>query len=110
MDYVGHSMGGCVLRQAISSYPNIFNVTGKYVISPYKNYEMGFVHKIITLDTPHYGSPLGDLITQITPYLEWIIRHPLSDLYNLNANLLSSFINPIGNYNVCIRPTTYFNF
>ncbi len=99
VDYVGHSMGGCVLRQAISSYPNIFNVTGKYVISPYKNYEMGFVHKIITLDTPHYGSPLGDLITQITPYLEWIIRHPLSDLYNLNANLLSSFINPIGNYN-----------
>ncbi len=99
VDYIAHSMGGNVIRQTINLFPNAFNVTGNFANSPYKNYEMGFVHKIITLNTPHNGSPLGDLVTQTTPYLEWIVRHLLSDMYNLFTSELSSFIHPIGDYN-----------
>jgi len=99
VDYVGHSMGGNVIRQTINLFPNAYYVTGNFSSSPYKNYEMGFVHKIITLNTPHNGSPWGDLVSQTTPSLEWIVRHPLSDLYNLLSSKLSSFIHPIGSYN-----------
>ena len=55
--YVGHSMGGAVARQLIG--------TGGTSISgiPYhkrKNYGQGYVNRLITLDTPHSGSPLAD--------------------------------------------------
>ena len=55
--YVGHSMGGAVARQLIG--------TGGTSISgiPYhkrKNYGQGYVDRLITLDTPHSGSPLAD--------------------------------------------------
>jgi pimeloyl-ACP methyl ester carboxylesterase len=51
LDYVGHSMGGCVARQAINS--------PEYI--PLSYYGKGFVNKLITLDTPHNGSPLADI-------------------------------------------------
>ena len=55
--YVGHSMGGAVARQLIG--------TGGTSISgiPYhkrKNYEQGYIDRLITLNTPHAGSPLAD--------------------------------------------------
>jgi len=60
VDYICHSMGGCVLRTAIamdSEYRDI------------KNYTQGFVHKAITINTPHNGSPLADFVTEIFPLL-----------------------------------------
>jgi photosystem II stability/assembly factor-like uncharacterized protein/pimeloyl-ACP methyl ester carboxylesterase len=99
VDYVAHSMGGNVMRQA-TLFTDAFKVVGTLASSPYKNYEMGFVHKIITLNTPHNGSPWADLITQMSPYFNWFVREPLSNIYRGNfSKLLSCSIHPIGNYN-----------
>jgi pimeloyl-ACP methyl ester carboxylesterase len=55
--YVGHSMGGAVARQLIGT-----GGTSRGGI-PYhrrKNYDQGYVDRLITLDTPHAGSPFAD--------------------------------------------------
>jgi pimeloyl-ACP methyl ester carboxylesterase len=52
-DIVGHSMGGLVARNMVLQ-PGY--------LSP-KNYGTGLIHKLITIDTPHLGTPLaGDLL------------------------------------------------
>jgi cysteine-rich repeat protein len=52
VDYVGHSMGGILGRNHLnlSRYAND------------RNYMAGDVHKLITLNTPHTGSPLANLL------------------------------------------------
>ena len=68
VDYVCHSMGGCVLRTAITSQDtkNLFYQTGKYASNyPFKTYGKGYVHKAITINTPHNGSPLADLLADM---------------------------------------------
>jgi pimeloyl-ACP methyl ester carboxylesterase len=50
-DIVAHSMGGLVTRMAARSQADFF--------SPKTNYLQGPVHKMITLGTPHLGSPNG---------------------------------------------------
>ena len=72
--YVGHSMGGIVLRYAETYYANIFFTQ--------KNYNKGYVNKFITLDTPHKGSPLANLLgTMYKPY----------KLLNKKINLFEEF-------------------
>jgi len=58
VDYVCHSMGGCVMRQAIQNYSSYFTKS---------NYTKGFIHKAITIDTPHNGSPIADAFTELIP-------------------------------------------
>ena len=58
VDYICHSMGGCILRYAVENMPTIF-------YSKNRTYGKGFTNKVITIDTPHEGSPLGDLINDI---------------------------------------------
>lgn len=53
VDVVGHSLGGLMARSF--SQWNSQNVR-------LANYEKGYVHKLITLGTPHIGSPLGPLL------------------------------------------------
>jgi len=55
VDYVCHSMGGCVLRKAIEYID--------WYYSDY-NYGKGFVHKAITINTPHNGSPVANFVTE----------------------------------------------
>ncbi|MFA5971702.1 MAG: T9SS type A sorting domain-containing protein [Lentimicrobiaceae bacterium] len=52
VDYICHSMGGAIVRDAADS-PNYYNS---------KNYSKGYVNKLITLDTPHQGSSLANLL------------------------------------------------
>jgi len=98
VDYVAHSMGGNVIRQTVNLFSDAFKATGAYASSPYKNYEKGFVHKIITLNTPNNGSPLADLVTQNTPYLSWGKRQVLAGLYKVSSSILSGYLHPVSSY------------
>ena len=51
VDIVGHSLGGLMAR----SYSQT-SLTG------IENYYKGYIHKLITLSTPHRGSPFGPLL------------------------------------------------
>lgn len=53
VDYVGHSMGGCVARSC-AILPEFYELR--------KNYGKGYIHKLITLGTPHNGSPIADIV------------------------------------------------
>jgi triacylglycerol esterase/lipase EstA (alpha/beta hydrolase family) len=52
VDYICHSMGGCILRYAAENYPSEFYSD--------QNYGRGYTNKVITINTPHEGSPIGD--------------------------------------------------
>ena len=52
-DVVGHSLGGLMTRSFSQWEP---------VNLSKRNYKQGYVHKLITLGTPHFGSPLGPLL------------------------------------------------
>jgi pimeloyl-ACP methyl ester carboxylesterase len=67
VDYVCHSMGGAVGRTVIN-----FDAA-KYMPSEssntkFKNYSKGFINKLITLNTPHNGSPWADAIISLSNY------------------------------------------
>ena len=59
--YVGHSMGGIVLRYAETNYHDKFFNQG--------NYYKGYVNKFITLDTPHKGSPFANILESKLPII-----------------------------------------
>ncbi len=106
VDYVGHSMGGCIIRLTTSLFSPAYKVTGSFADSPYKNYEMGFVHKNISLNTPHNGSPLANLATDVANNITGIIAKEFSEYYLENPNSIAlSIIKPRGVfYNPYDRP------
>ncbi len=57
--YVGHSMGGIVLRYAETYKPESFRNQ--------KNYNKGYINKFITLDTPHKGTPFANFLESSLP-------------------------------------------
>jgi triacylglycerol esterase/lipase EstA (alpha/beta hydrolase family) len=70
VDYVCHSMGGLMLRNILSkkdddSMERLFFQTDLSKQYPLKNYQKGWVHKYITINTPHFGSPGADLIAGV---------------------------------------------
>ena len=71
--YIGHSMGGVVLRYAQTHYSNFYQQ---------KNYEKGYVNKFITLDTPHRGSPLANLLEFSIPIVSTISLFDFGYLFN----------------------------
>jgi hypothetical protein len=98
VDYVCHSMGGCILRTATTVYKDLFYGTGFYGISgtipnDYRTYEKGFVHKAITINTPHNGSPVADAVTEFIPQASKKINTILTATYATCPNNLpfSSF-------------------
>jgi len=56
VDVVGHSMGGILTRLYDSSSTNFRN----------DNYNMGDLHRLVTLDTPHAGASLANLIVSLS--------------------------------------------
>lgn len=61
-DLFAHSMGG-VLSRMYST--DVLNVNGTEHAMDYKrtdNYHQGDIHKLTTVNTPHYGSPVSDLL------------------------------------------------
>lgn len=61
VDLIGHSMGGLLGR--------IWTTDGGYKRND--NFQQGDVHKLMTLDSPHTGSPLGNLLATLrdTPFI-----------------------------------------
>jgi uncharacterized protein (TIGR03437 family) len=56
VDIIGHSMGGLVARARVA-----------LKLSPYlrkENYKQGDFHKLITVGTPHHGSPLANFLVK----------------------------------------------
>lgn len=56
VDYVGHSMGGLIIRQAEANVPSFYSQ---------ENYGLGMIHKLITVNSPHNSSPLADLANKL---------------------------------------------
>jgi pimeloyl-ACP methyl ester carboxylesterase len=54
-DIVAHSMGGDVMRSLRENVPSFANTI---------NFDLGVVHKLITIGTPHLGSPLATQLLQ----------------------------------------------
>jgi pimeloyl-ACP methyl ester carboxylesterase len=76
LDYICHSMGGLMARSAINWYPD------KFFNNPvYKTYGKGFIHKLITINTPHNSSPVADAVTEFIPDLPEVPRVLLNIAY-----------------------------
>ena len=96
VDYICHSMGGCVMRTAINDFSDKFYSKNSAANSIYKSYEKGFINKAITINTPHFGSPLADLIEEFSPELPKLSRLSLMFWNSLaNRPLFLKFINPV---------------
>ena len=71
-DVVGHSMGGLLSRLYVS----------KYAGAPYSrndNFLAGDIHKLITVDTPHQGSPLATVL--MGPVIQLTTLKTMIDLF-----------------------------
>jgi len=95
VDYVSHSMGGCVLRTAMTVYANKFYGRGSYAGDQYKSYGQGFVHKFISINTPHANTPVADAVTEFIPQAPISINLLLKTWYGLSDQpLYQDFIEP----------------
>ncbi len=56
VDVVGHSMGGLIARARTVSHALKYKKNA--------NYQRGDFHKLITIDTPHEGSPHGNILVE----------------------------------------------
>ncbi len=96
VDYIGHSMGGSVLRYALDHFYNRYTRTGSSSHLQYKNYEAGYVNKIITLGTPHNGSPIADIINRYVGDIPFFARFTLQNWYGATEKAFPFYyINPI---------------
>jgi len=78
-DIVAHSMGGDVARYL----PLIGGFTST------ANYELGPIHKLITIGTPHLGSPLAaDLMNGSNSCVTWVLKK--DQRYAFTSAVLSS--------------------
>lgn len=83
VDVVGHSLGGLIARSLSQQY---------YYTNP-ENFHKGYFHKLITLGTPHRGSPFGPRLWNIRN--NWVFI-PEIDL-PVKVSFFMSFIGkPIG--------------
>ncbi|RMG60540.1 MAG: T9SS C-terminal target domain-containing protein [Bacteroidetes bacterium] len=81
VDYVGHSMGGVVLREVFENHDDLFFRINSAAQRPYKNYERGYVNKMITVGSPHLGSPFADMAVRYVPQLHILPRWGLHRAY-----------------------------
>ncbi|MFZ4398529.1 MAG: LamG-like jellyroll fold domain-containing protein [Bacteroidales bacterium] len=81
VDYICHSMGGCVLRSIFDNWNAMFTRTGNYTNHPFKNYEKGYVNKVIMIDVPNNGSPWADIINRYVRDLPWLVRSTIMGWY-----------------------------
>ena len=75
VDIVGHSMGGLMARG--------------YIQQPYykneNNYMKGYIHRLITIGTPHYGAPLSTILHNFSDDEYCFDSSDLSILFTLAA-------------------------
>jgi len=65
VDYVCHSMGGAIIRNIYSKYYDSFYLNSES--NKVNNYGKGYINKYITINTPHFGSPWGDFLSEYIP-------------------------------------------
>ena len=58
LDFIVHSMGGLISN-------NMWNFPGLFLAET--TYGAGYIHKLITIDTPYYGSPLAQYLGASNP-------------------------------------------
>ncbi len=99
VDYVAHSMGGDMARAAINFYSSEYKPS-ETLQRKFKNYDKGFINKLITLNTPHNGSPLADLTIEKFSQ-NTIAKNLFQGSYSsgFESYLISSFFNTIANTN-----------
>lgn len=99
VDYVCHSMGGIMIREAIGVFSKKF-YAGYNEPYYYKTYTKGFTHKIITVNTPHNSSPVADAVDQFLPETPYSLRFLIDPLYTYGKSVIGfdvpSFFLPIG--------------
>ena len=89
VDYIAHSMGGAVIRTVLDNFYTRFTRTGNHSNLDYKNYEEGYVNKIITISTPHNSSPLADIVDRYIGDLTYLMRLGLTLYYDQNPNAMA---------------------
>ena len=82
VDYVCHSMGGCVLRSIYDNYLSDFIRTGNASNSLSMNYEKGFVNKVVMIGTPNNSSPWADIIKRYVGDLDPTFCFFLKQIYS----------------------------
>ena len=78
VDYVCHSMGGIMARTTIRWQHAKFYANGGY---KYNNYGKGFMHELITVNTPHNGACPGDLVGKYFPQLPQSVNQLMNSWY-----------------------------
>ncbi|MFT3682668.1 MAG: hypothetical protein QM791_20595 [Ferruginibacter sp.] len=96
VDYVCHSMGGIMIRHAIANFGYKF-YTGADDGNRFKNYNQGFTHKIVFVNSPHNSSILGDGVDEFIPQApEWLNNIMRAGyLYDSKRQMPYDFIQPI---------------
>lgn len=96
VDYVCHSMGGIMIRSAIGFFPQKF-YAGAGDDYLFKTYKKGYTHKIITINTPHNGAPIADVLDQFIPLTPTLLNHTLNLAYYHAPVFIGGFFKPVGN-------------
>jgi len=107
VDYICHSMGGSVLRTAFTNFKERFYANSSQY-EPCRNYSKGFVHKFISLDTPHLGSPWADIINTLVYRIntdKYLKEYVSMKFYkDINADFLSHLLSPASFKKHCPLP------
>jgi len=79
MDVIGHSMGGLIARKLVS----------ESLYFDASNFGQGLIHKLITIDSPHLGSPLAGKLADPSnnPCFRWHLE--FADSYSVQSVTLS---------------------
>ena len=76
-DVVAHGASGVAVRAAMAVKSLKFLADGNYI---HNNYGKGFINKLVSINVPHNGSPLFDMIKTMTPKLNLIATKALSGI------------------------------
>jgi len=85
INYVGHSMGGVVIRVVAEEKLEERYRSDQVLNSefPYSSYGQGFVNRLVTINSPHNGSVFADLIASIAKNKDIPIFKIILDLVSI---------------------------
>ncbi|HRK82400.1 MAG TPA: CARDB domain-containing protein [Saprospiraceae bacterium] len=86
VDYIGHSMGGSILRNVLKDYYDYFLRTNSASNRDFKNYGKGYTNKVVTIGTPHEGSPWANFIERYLDDIPLVPRLLLLKGYDTKNN------------------------
>ncbi len=87
--FLSHSMGGCIARTIIHDFaPLYYSGFGSY-----HSYDKGFINRLVTLDSPHFGAPIADVGTLLMPAINSMMNlsQTLDPFHSLYYYVLDHF-------------------